>query len=104
MCPPLTLVGFAVLGTGLTIAMTGLSTLVQACSPDQFRGRIMALWLVAFVGIRPVAALLNGWLADAVSTACALYVSAAVAIAVGWLVRPSKLNADEPRRRMRSDR
>jgi MFS family permease len=99
--PPVTLAGFAVLGAGLTIAMTGLSTLIQVCSPNHFRGRIMALWLVAFVGVRPFAAMLDGWLADQFSTASALYVAATVTIAVGWIVRPSRLDVETARRRKR---
>ena len=36
--------------------MTGLSTVVQERAPEELRGRIMALWLVGFVGSRPIAA------------------------------------------------
>ena len=50
----LALAGFAVAGLGFGWAMTGLSTVVQERAPEELRGRIMALWLVGFLGSRPV--------------------------------------------------
>ena len=57
--------GFALAGLGFGWAMTGLSTVVQERAPEELRGRIMALWLVGFVGSRPIAAALLGGTADA---------------------------------------
>ncbi|WP_231750924.1 MFS transporter [Mycobacterium sp. NAZ190054] len=48
--------GFVVAGLGFGCAMTGLSTVVQERAPEELRGRIMALWLVGFLGSRPIAA------------------------------------------------
>ena len=61
------LAGFAIAGCGFSWDMTGLSTLVQGRAPDELAGRIMALWLVGFVGSRPVAAAILGTTADVVS-------------------------------------
>ncbi|MDN5853343.1 MAG: MFS transporter, partial [Actinomycetia bacterium] len=49
---------FAVAGLGFTYAMTSISTLIQRRAPDELRGRIMAIWLVGFIGTRPIAAAL----------------------------------------------
>ena len=54
--------------------MTGLSTVVQERAPEELRGRIMALWLVGFVGSRPIAAALLGGTADLVSVQAAFAV------------------------------
>ena len=57
--------GFALAGLGFGWAMTGLSTVVQERAPEELRGRIMALWLVGFLGSRPIAAAVLGGTADA---------------------------------------
>lgn len=94
--PVVTLVAFGVSGTGLTVAMTGLSTLLQERAPDHLRGRIMALWLIAFVGSRPPAAALDGLLADALSPAVAFGGSAAVVFVIAWMVRSSAVDRPIP--------
>jgi MFS family permease len=84
-------VAFAVGGAGMSVAMTGCTTLLQLAVPDEFRGRVMSLWLMGFVGSRPLAALINGALADLVSVASALLFVAAVVAGAAWLSRPSRL-------------
>jgi hypothetical protein len=52
----------------------------------------MALWSVAFLGVRPIAAALDGLIADSVGVGAALALAALLATvgAVGlWLTRPS---------------
>lgn len=88
--------GFAVAGLGFGWAMTGLSTLVQERAPEVLRGRIMALWLVGFVGSRPIAAAVLGGTADLVSVQAAFAVAAVLSAAVAWLCRPSRLGAPLP--------
>lgn len=83
--------GFAIAGCGFSWGITGLSTLVQARAPDELRGRIMALWLVGFVGSRPVASTLLGSTADMVSVRAAFVVAAFVTLVVALLCRPRLL-------------
>ena len=85
--------GFALAGLGFGWAMTGLSTVVQERAPEELRGRIMALWLVGFLGSRPIAAALLGGTADLVSVQAAFAVAAALTLAVDAVVP-----AVEPRR------
>lgn len=89
--PAAALGGFALAGLGFGWAMTGLSTVVQERAPEHLRGRIMALWLVGFVGSRPIAAALLGGTADAVSVQAAFALAAALCFVVALLCRPSKL-------------
>lgn len=60
--------GLAVLaaaGFGYLAGQTRATTLLQLQVSDQQRGRIMALWSVAFLGSRPIASLADGALASA---------------------------------------
>jgi MFS family permease len=91
--PALTLGAFGLSGVGLTWALTSITTQIQNRSPDTLRGRIMALWFVGFLGARPFAAGLNGFLADAVSVSAALVVTGALVATAAYLCRPSRLEA-----------
>jgi MFS family permease len=88
--------GFAVAGLGFGWAMTGLSTVVQERAPEELRGRIMALWLVGFLGSRPIAAALLGGTADLVSVQAAFAVAAALTLAVTLWCRPANLTGALP--------
>jgi hypothetical protein len=72
----LALAGFGYLGSN-TSATTRLALGV---SPSQ-RGRIMALWSIAFLGLRPVASLVDGTLAGAFGVRVAGVVLAVPALA-----------------------
>jgi len=60
------------------------------------RGRIMALWLVGFLGSRPIAAALLGGTADWVSVQAAFAVAAVLTAAVALWCRPSNLRGALP--------
>lgn len=69
-------------GVGMALALTGFTTAVQQRVPDVLRGRVMAIWSVAFLGSRPLAATLSGGIADVWDEEVAL-VAASVLILVG---------------------
>ena len=96
--PVVAMAGFALAGLGFGWAMTGLSTVVQERAPEELRGRIMALWLVGFLGSRPIAAALLGGTADAVSVQAAFAVAAALTLVVALWCRPSNLVGPIPQR------
>ncbi|OKH73074.1 MFS transporter [Mycolicibacterium mageritense] len=81
--------GFAVAGLGFGWAMTGLSTVVQERAPEELRGRIMALWLVGFVGSRPFAAAILGGAADMFSVRIAFLIAAALTLVIAIAWRPA---------------
>ncbi|MFV8053850.1 MFS transporter [Mycobacterium sp. 48b] len=89
----LALAGFAIAGLGFGWAMTGLSTVVQERAPEQLRGRIMALWLVGFLGSRPFAAALLGGAADVFNVRVAFMIAAAITLVVALAARPAALSA-----------
>ncbi|HEY5137238.1 MAG TPA: MFS transporter, partial [Candidatus Nanopelagicales bacterium] len=62
----------------------GNATLQMTAAP-QMRGRVMALWAVAFLGTTPVGGPLIGWIAEHASPRWALGVGAAAALAAAAL-------------------
>lgn len=91
--PWLALVGFGLAGFGFGASMTGLSTVVQERAPDELRGRIMALWMVGFVGSRPLAAAILGGGADLWSAHAAFIICAAIVLVTVLVCRPKLLTS-----------
>jgi predicted MFS family arabinose efflux permease len=56
---------FAVAGAGSTIAVVSLQSWIQHLVDDAYRGRVMSLWALSFLGSRTLSATLLGWLGDA---------------------------------------
>jgi len=90
--PALLALGMA--GAGMTLALTSVTTLIQHRAPEELRGRIMALWAIAFLGCRPFAAALNGSIADLTSATVAALGTAVVVVCGAWFVRPSRLRPE----------
>src|SRR5205814_9466933 len=59
------LVFLALAGFGYRASNTHATTRLQLEVEESQRGRVMALWSVAFLGLRPVASLIDGALAGA---------------------------------------
>ena len=55
--------GFAGFGTVLTLVST--NTLIQTAVPDELRGRVISIYMLALLGSGPPGAYLTGWLIDA---------------------------------------
>jgi MFS family permease len=78
-----------VAGVGMTLSLTAFTTAIQQRAPDQLRGRVMALWSIAFLGSRPLAALLSGAISAARDEASALLAAVAIILIGAVLSRPS---------------
>jgi predicted MFS family arabinose efflux permease len=83
--------GMAITGMGMAWGLSGLSTLLQWRTPDALMGRVMALWLVAFGGMRPVASFAAGGIADVFSARVALSLTALSMVAMAVAARPNRL-------------
>jgi MFS family permease len=75
----------AIAGAGFIVAITSVTTQLQDRVPDQMRGRVMALWGVAFLGTRPFSAAIDGGIADLSSPRVAAMAMAATACAAALL-------------------
>jgi MFS family permease len=69
--------GFLLIGIGIcfTLFTANANALVQLGAPDHLRGRLIGLYLFAFVGLAPVGGLLAGWLAELGGTQLAFTVA-----------------------------
>lgn len=86
--------GLVVAGSGFMIASVALNIRIQRRIPEDLRGRVMALWAVAWLGSRPIAAVLNGSVADGTSVRTALLLAAVLTAASSLLARTSYGNGE----------
>ena len=89
--PWLAVAGMSLSGVGMTFALNTFTTLIQTDVPDLLRGRVMALWSMAFLGSRPATALLSGWMTDAVGVRVAMALSGAIILLGAWMTRGPRL-------------
>ncbi|MCA1784218.1 MAG: MFS transporter [Intrasporangiaceae bacterium] len=82
----------AIGGIGMAFALTSLTTMIQQQVPEDLRGRVMALWGVAFLGSRPIAAGVSGAITDNSSVVVALVVVSVILLLGAITVRPSRVN------------
>ncbi len=69
------------IGVCFTLFTANANSLVQLRAPDNLRGRLISLYLFAFVGSAPLGGLFAGWLADVGGTELAFGVAGAVSLA-----------------------
>ena len=65
-------------GWAMTISFATANTVVQLRTPDELRGRVMGIYVLAFIGLGPFGSLLSGAIARAISTPFAVAFGAAV--------------------------
>jgi MFS family permease len=75
----------ALAGAGFIVAITSVTTQLQERVPDLLRGRVLALWGVAFLGTRPFSAGIDGAIADLVTPRAAALAMAAAALVAALL-------------------
>jgi MFS family permease len=92
------LVAMFVIGAGYLVVVSALNTALQESVEPRFRGRVVALYFMAFTGGYPLGALLQGWLADLVGVRPV--VAGAGLVLVGFaallVVRPALARSLDP--------
>ncbi|HEX9342382.1 MAG TPA: MFS transporter [Actinomycetota bacterium] len=91
------LAGLAVAGGTYLAAQTQATTMIHESLDDARRGRVMALWTVAFVGTRPLASLADGALATVVGLRGAALLISLPLLAVALLVPVARRRQAERR-------
>jgi MFS family permease len=91
---PLAFVFLAVAGGGFLVSNTSATARLQLAVEEHERGRIMALWSIAFLGVRPVASLVAGAIAGAAGVRVATVVLALPALAGAAAAAWSRYAAD----------
>lgn len=92
------LLSLFVAGVGFLLGVTTTNSNLQHRLHEDMRGRVMALWSMAFLGSRPIAGLIDGGVADLVSPRVGV-LTAIVPLFLGWWaigkVRPeARVSAD----------
>lgn len=79
-------------GLGMMIHMASSNTILQTIVSDEMRGRLMSLYVTAFMGIMPFGSLLAGSLANSIGAPATLAIGGSICIA-GAVVFAYKLPA-----------
>jgi MFS family permease len=84
------------IGVSFTLFAANANALVQLGAPDKLRGRLIGLYLFAFVGLAPVGGLLAGWLAELGGTRLAFAVAGVTSLAAIGIANAHRWRAAEP--------
>ncbi len=74
------------------LSAASTNTVLQTIVPDELRGRVAALYVMAFIGTAPLGALLTGWIAERVGPPVTLAACGIAALAAA-LVYASQFQA-----------
>jgi len=76
-------------GTALMIVFSSVTSLVQLIAPNEMRGRVMSIYMLAFRGGMPLGSLASGWAATYIGAPAVLEINGVllVAVAVYFLIR-----------------
>ncbi len=97
---PLSCAVLMVMGAAFLACVSSINTNVQVAVPDELRGRVMALFVISFMGMMPFGALGFGALGDVIGAGWAVFAGATVLLAWGLfnLLKPRLLcPGDAPR-------
>lgn len=84
------LVALVIAGYGYLGANSLATSSIQLRIDDSQRGRVMAVWSIAFLGVKPISAVISGALAELVGARASMVVMCVPAIGVAaWLRRTS---------------
>jgi len=84
------------IGVSFTLFTANANALVQLGAPDHLRGRLIGLYLFAFLGLAPVGGLFAGWLASLGGTALAFSVAGLTSLATIGVASARRARALEP--------
>lgn len=94
--PVAALAALFVAGAGFLIGITSLNGAIQRRVPDELRARVMALWSVSLLGVRPLAAVVDGALADLTTVSTALVLAGVVPVVAVALLARATLDPGTP--------
>lgn len=91
----------ALLGLTGVALMTGANTTLQLSAPDEFRGRVISIFILLQAGSTPIGGLMVGWLSESFGVAVAVGIQGVccllgVAVAGAYFLRSAGARAQEP--------
>jgi MFS family permease len=84
------------IGISFTLFTANANALVQLGAPDYLRGRLIGLYLFAFLGLAPIGGLLAGWLAEVGGTSLAFAVAGVTSLVAIGAANAWRSRAAEP--------
>jgi len=84
------------IGVSFTLFTANANALVQLAAPDHLRGRLIGLYLFAFLGLAPIGGLLAGWLADLGGTSLAFAVAGVTSLVAIGVANALRARVGEP--------
>jgi MFS family permease len=84
---PLSMLLIAAVGATILVAVNATNALLQQSVPDEWRGRAIALYSMAFAGTAPIGGLLAGTLAERIGLAATLTLNGTLIVAAGLFAR-----------------
>ncbi len=73
-----------ILGFAYFAVITALSTVLQSHLDNAVRGRVMALWIMAFGGTVPIGVLFGGWIENLIGITAVMLYGAVVALSLAY--------------------
>lgn len=70
------------IGFGFMVHMVSCNTIIQTVVDDDKRGRVMSLYMMAFLGTAPIGALLAGWLAGRIGAPRTILLGGGICLAL----------------------
>ena len=87
------------IGGGMMLTATATNTMLQTIVEDRLRARVAAIYMVSFLGMAPIGALIAGWAADRIGPPLVLAIGGGLALAAAlwfWLSLPAIRAAIRP--------
>jgi MFS family permease len=84
-----------VVGMSMITQAASTNTLIQSMVPDSVRGRVMAIYAMSFMGMAPIGALVEGWIAEHIGAPYTVMIGGCVCVAgaIVFNVRLPRLRA-----------
>jgi MFS family permease len=84
-----------VVGMSMITQAASTNTLIQSMVPDSVRGRVMAIYAMSFMGMAPIGALVEGWIAERIGAPYTVMIGGCVCVAgaIVFNVRLPRLRA-----------
>jgi len=70
-----------VVGMSMITQAASTNTLIQSMVPDAMRGRVMAIYAMMFMGMSPIGALVEGWVAERIGAPTTVMIGGAICVA-----------------------
>jgi MFS family permease len=74
-------------GVALMMVFSTVTSLVQLIAPNEMRGRVMSIYMLAFRGGMPLGSLVSGWLATMISAPTVLIINGVLlSLVAAWFL------------------